>query len=110
MKHIIQTILLTTSMIFAETSFAAPQCSAEAVIQAKKLLAFHQNPGNYTIDILPNMPVKELASINDPANKKQKLKVLEVYGYIYKSQYRMRLIYRHSNGECNLVGQEVIGA
>jgi hypothetical protein len=56
------------------------------------------------------MPVKELASINDPANKKQKLKVLEVYGYIYKSQYRMRLIYRHSNGECNLVGQEVIGA
>ncbi len=110
MKHILHTVLLVMSFTFAGTTVAAPQCSAEAVIQAKKLLAFHQDPGSYTIDILPTMPVKELASISDPANKKRKLKVLEVYGYIYKSQYRMRLIYRHSNGECNLVGQEVIAA
>lgn len=110
MKHIVQTVLLVTSLTFAGTIFAAPQCSAEARIQAKKLLAFHKDPGNFTIDILPDMPVKELAPISDPADKKQKLKVLEVYGFIYKSQYRMRLIYRQSNGECNLVGQEVLGA
>jgi hypothetical protein len=109
MKYIVQTVLLASSFTFSGAAVAAPQCAAEAVIQAKKLLAFHQDPGNFKIDILPDMPVKELAPISDPANKKQKLKVLEVYGYIYKSQYRMRLIYRPANGECNLVGQEVIG-
>jgi hypothetical protein len=108
MKQLIQVVALVTSFFFAGATLAAPRCSAEAIIQAKKLLAFHQDPGNFTIDILPDMPPKELASIRDPANKKQTLKVLEVYGYIYKGQYRMRMIYRHTNSQCDLVGQEII--
>jgi hypothetical protein len=34
--------------------------------------------------------------------------VLEVWGRIYKGQYRLRLIYARIPNECVLMGQEVI--
>jgi len=34
--------------------------------------------------------------------------VLEVWGHIYKGQYRMRLIYARSPKDCVLVGQEIL--
>ena len=52
--------------------------------------------------------VKELTPIRNPANKKQLFDVLEVWGYIYKGQYRMRLIYARLPGECVLMGQEIL--
>jgi len=34
--------------------------------------------------------------------------VLEVWGNIYKGQYRMHLIYAQMKGECLLMGQEIL--
>jgi hypothetical protein len=74
--------------------------------QAKKLLAFHSGLDN-RIEI--DKSVKKLAPIRNPANKKQLLDVFEVWGYIYKGQYRMRFIYaRLLPGECVLMGQEIL--
>ncbi|MDP9601399.1 UNVERIFIED_ORG: hypothetical protein J2W38_001169 [Variovorax paradoxus] len=84
---------------------AAPQCSSDAVVRAKKLLTFHFGEDD-RISISPD--VKELPSIRNPANSKQQFKVLEVWGSIYKGNYRMRLIYYVSGADCTLMGQEVL--
>jgi hypothetical protein len=36
--------------------------------------------------------------------------VLEVWGHIYKADYRMRLIYGQIKGSCALMGQEILEA
>jgi hypothetical protein len=46
--------------------------------------------------------------MRNPANRKQLLDVLQVWGYIYKGQYRMRFIYARLPGECLLMGQEIL--
>jgi hypothetical protein len=107
MNHILKTLLLVTSLSFSVATFAAPQCYAEALIQAKKLLSFHSDDDE-RVEILADENVKELPSMRNPANKKQKFQVLEVYGYIYKGQYRMRFIYYHLGSDCVLMGQEVL--
>ena len=107
MKNSLQALLLATLISSSITTFASPQCSAEAVVQAKKLLSFHSN-GDKRVEILADEKVKELPFMRNPANKKQMFQVLELYGYIYKGQYRMRFIYSHLGGECVLMGQEVL--
>jgi hypothetical protein len=88
-------------------AYAAPAhpCSSAAREQAKKLLIFHFGPDNR---IAIDKSVKKLAPIHNPANKKQLLDVLEVWGYIYKGRYRMRFIYTRIPGECVLIGQEIL--
>jgi hypothetical protein len=39
-----------------------------------------------------------------------KFDVLEVWGYIYKAEYRMRFIYAQIPDSCVLMGQEIIEA
>jgi hypothetical protein len=39
-----------------------------------------------------------------------KFDVLEVWGYIYKAEYRMRFIYAQIPDTCLLMGQEIIEA
>ncbi|MGJ7526669.1 hypothetical protein [Variovorax sp. GB1P17] len=86
-------------------SAAPPQCASEAVVQAKKLLTFHFGPDD-RIEI--DSEVRELAPIRNPADKKQQFKVLEVWGTIYKGNYRMRLIYFPMDKSCVLMGQEIL--
>jgi hypothetical protein len=102
--HIIALAALLTSSFSCS---AAPACSAEAIAQAKKLLDFDSdNDDRAEID---HASVKELPSIRNPANPKQRFKVLEVWGYIYKGQYRMRFIYYNSpSTSCHLMGQEIL--
>jgi hypothetical protein len=87
---------------------APPQphrCSTAAIEQAQKLLTFHFGPdGRIEID----KSVKVLAPIRNPANRAQRFDVLEVWGHIYKGDYRMRLIYARLPNECVLMGQEVL--
>jgi len=97
------------AMTSAEPSRASAQqvhsCASAATEQAQKLLAFHFGPdGRIEID----KAVKVLAPIRNPANRAQRLDVLEVWGHIYKGQYRMRFIYAQSPKECVLMGQEVL--
>jgi len=80
-------------------------CAGAATDQAKKLLVFHFGPDD-RIEI--DKTVKELAPLRNPANKEQLFDVLEVWGYIYKGQYRMRFIYARLPGQCLLMGQEIL--
>lgn len=99
---IILALLSLNQLAYAET---AHRCSSTAAEQAKKLLEFHFGP-DQRIEI--DKSVKKLASIRNPANRKQLLDVLEVWGYIHKGQYRMRFTYARLPGECVLIGQEII--
>ncbi|WP_013334548.1 hypothetical protein [Gloeothece verrucosa] len=94
--------LLSSNLANANTI----KCSSNAISQAGKLLNFHVG-GDNRIQIDPK--VKELPSLKNPANQQQTFQVLEVWGYIYKAQYRMRLIYYNSpNTSCLLMGQEIL--
>lgn len=81
-------------------------CSAKAVEQAKKLLAFHNGPDD-RIEI--DKTVKVLPPLKNPAGKGS-FDVLEVWGYIYKGQYRMRFLFAKlpNPDTCLLMGQEIL--
>lgn len=83
----------------------AHRCASAASEQAQKLLVFHFGPDD-RIEI--DKSVKVLPPIRNPANPAQRLAVLEVWGHIYKGQYRMRFIYAQIPKECVLMGQEVL--
>lgn len=84
---------------------AAHRCAPAAREQAQKLLTFHAG-GDDRIEI--DKAVRTLLPMRNPANRLQRLDVLEVWGRIYKGQYRLRLIYARIPKECVLMGQEVI--
>jgi len=81
------------------------RCANAAIEQAQKLLAFHVgNDSRIEID----KTVKVLAPIRNPANRAQRFDVLEVFGHVYKGDYRMRLIYARLSTDCVLMGQEIL--
>jgi hypothetical protein len=98
-------VLLSTTAAAAETH----PCAQDAIAKARPLLELHHG-----------MKLEELGTIDDkvkvlPPVKalkgKGKLDVLEVWGYIYKAEYRMRFIYIQGTkpGEsCGLMGQEIL--
>ena len=95
--------------LLAESSRAPQQkphrCAGAAVEQARKLLVFHVGPDDrMAID----SAVKPLAPIRNPANRTQRFDVLELWGHVYKGQYRIRLIYAQPGSECVLMGQEIL--
>jgi hypothetical protein len=85
---------------------AEPPCAAAAIDRAKQLLTFHFGPDDrMTIE----KAVKQLPSLHNPADPKQKFDVLEVWGHIYKGLYRMHLIYYNSSStSCLLMGEEIL--
>lgn len=101
-------IILGASLLLycaSSKAAAAPKCSAAAIAQAEKLLAFHtEGDDRAALD----RRVKELPSVSNPSNKKQKFVVLEVIGFVYKASYRMRFLYYPMDGECVLMGQEIL--
>lgn len=94
-------------LAWSNFAFAQPEhhCVGAATEQAKKLLEFHFGPDRRS-EIAKSVKVRP--AIRNPANKKQLFDVLEVWGYIYKGQYRMRFIYARLPSECVLMGQEIL--
>ena len=85
---------------------AEPSCASDAISHATPLLTLHFGEGDR---ISIEDQAKELPSIRNPANPKQRLKVYEVWGFIYKGEYRMRFIYHASAvSGCTLIGQEIL--
>ena len=83
-------------------------CSADAVAKATQLLRFHGNVETTEpvdvgkqVKVLP--PIKALKGNG-------RFDVLEVWGHIYKADYRMQLIYAQIKGSCLLMGQEILEA
>ena len=101
-KYILPALLFITSTL----AYAEPphHCSEDAVVQAKKLLDFHFGPDDRA-EIDKHVTV--LKPIKNPAGN-NKFDVLEVYGHIYKGTYRMHFIYAQMEGQCLLVGQEIL--
>lgn len=84
---------------------AEAQCVDDSLTQAGRLLEFHFGPDErMTID--PS--VELLPAIANPADEREQLSVLEVWGYIYKGRYRMRFQYFPLGDDCLLMGQEII--
>jgi hypothetical protein len=84
---------------------AEHRCAADARAQAIKLVAFHtESDRNIGVD----EAVVELPSIANPAARQQRFDVLELRGYLYKSSYRIRLLYAQVPGHCVLMGQEIL--
>ena len=83
----------------------AHRCAPAAREHAQKLLAFHVG-GDDRIEI--DKSVRTLLPMRNPANRLQRFDVLEVWGRIYKGQYRLRLIYARIPNECVLMGQEIL--
>lgn len=81
-------------------------CRAEALAQARKLLAFHSDDDDRAE--VDETTIKALPWLRNPTNPKQRFLVLEVMGFIYKGNYRMRLIYYPSANDCVLMGQEIL--
>lgn len=100
------TTLIILSLLTSVPCLATPlQCESDALAQAKKLLAFHSE-GNDQISVASH--AKALPPLANPANKKQQFLVLEVMGYVYKANYRMRFLFYPSGGACLLMGQEIL--
>jgi hypothetical protein len=94
---------LMSSFLSAETD--SHECTSDAVYRARLLLSFHVG-GDDRIEIDETVTVG--APMPNPANAKQVFDVLEVWGGIYKGEYRMRFIYARMPGECLLMGQDIL--
>jgi hypothetical protein len=99
---IVTALLLVCGTASAQQSHP---CAVPALKQARALLLFHHGADvNLGID----ESVKVMPPLRNPADSKQWLEVLEVNGYVYRTTYRMRLIYKRPLSGCVLMGQEVL--
>jgi hypothetical protein len=94
-------------LFFSQSAFAAKNhhCNENAIAQAKSLLQFHAGKDDRMVIESKALVLKP---IKNPANPKQMLDVLEVWGNIYKGRYRIHLIYAQTKDDCVLMGQEVL--
>lgn len=95
-------------LLLAGAAQAAPahRCAGPAARQAARLLAFHHGADDrIAIDA---RSVRQVGRLRNPAARGQSFDVLEVWGYVYKGQYRMRLVYAQPPGKCVLMGQEIL--
>lgn len=107
--------VVAASIVLAAAASAAPKhiCADLARKQAAALLALHMDDtdmkGDISDVVTVKPPVKALRG-------KGKFDVLETTGYVYKAQYRIRLIYAMMRADlapkpeerCLLMGQEII--
>lgn len=97
----------TLALVASSAVFAKPPhpCAADAREKARALLTLHMDGTNMNLnvsdDIVRRAPVRALKG-------KGKFDVLETIGYVYKAQYRIRLIYAPMpDKSCVLMGQEI---
>jgi hypothetical protein len=91
------------------TGASAHPCDADAIQRATPLLKLHFGIGDDGQSFGVGDEVTELAPIK-ALKGEGKFDVLEVWGYIYKAEYRMRFIYAQIPDSCLLMGQEILEA
>ena len=103
-------LLLAVAALLTAAAIApaiAHPCDADARTRAVPLLQLHFEDPQVEVGIGDD--VKELAPVK-ALKGSGKFDVLEVWGYIYKAEYRMHFIYAQIPNECLLMGQEIIEA
>lgn len=98
--------LFAVAVAAAAPAIAHP-CDADAQARAVPLLQLHFEDPQANVGVSDQ--VKELAPVK-ALKGSGKFDVLEVWGYIYKAEYRMRFIYAQIPDTCLLMGQEIIEA
>ncbi len=95
----------------APAARAEHHCAKDAIARATPLLRLHNEyaPGEKVENLAIDDHVRVLPPIR-ALKGKRRLDVLEVWGYIYKTDYRMRFIYAQTKDSCALVGQEILEA
>jgi hypothetical protein len=108
MKPFLASIMLAA---IATTTAVAHECSEDAKRRAMPLLALHfeVEPGGDTSSFGIADEVTQLAPVKSLRGN-GRFDVLEVWGYIYKAEYRMRFLYAQIPGSCVLMGQEILEA
>lgn len=94
----------------ASSAFKVHPCEADAIAKADKLLRLHFADDSNAKDI-ENFGIDDKVTMKAPLKNpmgKGKFDVLEVMGFIYKGEYRMRFIYAQIKGTCALMGQEIL--
>jgi hypothetical protein len=99
-------IMLTLLILAAASPPSSVPCAADARVQALRLLRFHSDDERAAI--MPSS-VRRIGTVAALAGK-HRFDVVEVQGYVYKADYRLRLIYARMAGDCVLMGQEVLEA
>ncbi len=90
---------------------AVHACAPDAIKRGKALLTLHFNDGQPGDEPLVHIDdaVKALPSVK-ALKGAGRFDVLEVWGYIYKAEYRMRFLYAQMPDACVLMGQEILEA
>ena len=96
----------TVLALAASPAFAHP-CDDDARARATPLLLLQYESPDAQVGI--DDSVKQLPALK-ALKGSGKFDVLEVWGYIYKAEYRMRFIYAQIPGSCVLMRQEIIEA
>ena len=109
LKHLRRALsIVALGVVIASPQLAAATghaCAADAAEHASALLKLHSD-NDERAHVMPGVTV--LKPIQNPENKKQHFDVLEMHGWVYKAQYRMRVIYAQMPGQCALIGQEIL--
>lgn len=95
-------------MASTTASHAAPtthHCTADALQQAEKLLKFHNN--NDDRAEVSKDSSKFIGSVPALVGKGH-FDVLEVWGSVYKGEYRMHFLYAQLPDDCALMGEEIL--
>ena len=100
--------LMVLLPLFGLYAMAQHPAADQAKAQAKKLLAFYLGPDDTLMDNIEiDSKVTVLPHLKNPAGKGY-YDVLEVWGYVYKAQYRMHFLYGRAGKDYFLVGQEIL--
>ena len=84
-------------------------CAADASQKAAALLKLHLDDPGLALPAAVDPAVKALAPVK-ALKGNGRFDVLEVWGHVYKADYRMRFLYAQIKGSCVVVGQEILDA
>lgn len=103
---------LACMLLLCAATAAAAQgrhpCADDAIARAMPLLKLHFDQAGTLENAGIDKQVKVLAPVK-ALKGGGRFDVLEVWGHIYKADYRMRFIYAQGKG-CTLMGQEILEA
>jgi hypothetical protein len=98
------------AVVFVSSSVALSAadhpCAVDAARRAKGLLEYHFGED----DRIPSEvrgPVQRVGTMK-AIRGQGRFDILQVSGYKYKAEYRIRLIYAQVSGSCVLMGQEIL--
>jgi hypothetical protein len=117
--------LIVLGLITGQANAAEHACAEDAMSRAGSLLKLHYGAGDNALNDKPGASSSEAGQdrqaweLNSKVTTLKPIKalvgkgrfdVLEVTGFVYKAEYRMRFVYAQIKDTCALMGQEILEA